>query len=83
MPALFVPVGLAPAGMALLLDAFDCARDAGSSPWNYAVEMSNLVAAGVSDASLHWLIAKNYAEHGVETTLPSDDRHKYFHEWLT
>src|SRR5690242_4792386 len=28
MPTLFVPSGLAPAGMALVLEAFDCARDA-------------------------------------------------------
>jgi hypothetical protein len=72
MPTLFVPAGLALSGMALLLEAFDCARDAGSSPWDYAIGVPQLREAGVSNSSLTWLLQKEYAEHLVESTVPGD-----------
>src|SRR5262249_33856473 len=61
MPALFVPAGLAPAGVALLLEGFDCARDAETSPWDYAIDVPRLYEEGLSDSALRWLIDKKYA----------------------
>src|SRR5260370_36881191 len=72
MPTSLVPAGLPSAGLALLLDAFDIADDSDLSIWEVAVKWRKLRKAGCSDAGLQWLIAKKYAEHALETTLPFD-----------
>ena len=47
-------------------------RSAGLSPWDFAVEMDNLLAAGLSTSDLRWLVRRGYLEHGYEVTRPQD-----------
>jgi hypothetical protein len=77
MPTLFVPTGLTPAGMALLLDAFDVAQDSGLPRWEVAVKWPTLRKAGCTDTGLQWLIAKSFAEHAFERTLPFDRKRSF------
>lgn len=55
----------------LLRDASAYARDLGRSPWDFAVELDSLLAAGVTKADLQWMVCKAYAEHALETTSAS------------
>ena len=58
--------------LAALLTAFDYAADSGLDRWEFAVEMSELLAAGAKLADLRWLIRRGLAEHAKETTVPGD-----------
>ena len=58
--------------LAALLTAFDYAADSGLDRWEFAVEMSELLAAGAKLADLRWLIRRSLAEHAKETTVPGD-----------
>ncbi|HLJ11470.1 MAG TPA: hypothetical protein VKU82_09785, partial [Planctomycetaceae bacterium] len=71
MPTAYLPAGLSSAGLALLLDAYDSALDVNGERWDFAVEISLLLRAGISGNALRWLICKGFAEHGVEL-LPRD-----------
>ncbi len=53
-------------GLAVLLEAFRCAQDANSPPWDFAMEHATLRAAGLSATHLRWLISKGYLEHAIE-----------------
>ncbi len=54
----------------LLSRAADYAHDAGLDPWEFAVEIEELRALGVTINDLRWLLARGYATHAIETTLP-------------
>lgn len=66
-----VRVCLAPrvkSALVTLLEAFDYARDLQTSPWEFAVELSNLRRLKLTDSDLRWLVLEEFAEHVVETT---------------
>jgi hypothetical protein len=56
----------------LLLAAFNYARDAQSDAWQFAVEIDELRPRGLSLSDLRWLLAKGFAEHRREVTIPGD-----------
>lgn len=56
----------------LLIRAADYAADAGGDAWQFAVELRDLNAAGLTRHDLRWLLAKGFAEHAQETTAPGD-----------
>lgn len=74
MPPVQMPAGQAHAGLAFLLEAFDLTRDAGCDPWDLAVELSVLLAAGCSINLLRWLMSKGFLEHGIEFAPLDHDR---------
>lgn len=74
MPPVQMPAGQAHAGLALLLEAFDLTRDAGCHPWDLAVELSVLLAAGCSINLLRWLMSKGFLEHAIEFAPLDHDR---------
>jgi len=56
-------------GLWLLLQAHDYAHDLGCDVWDFAVEISNLLASGLTHSDLRWLVRRDCVEHGHETTL--------------
>jgi hypothetical protein len=52
----------------LLLDAQTCARELGCAPWEFAVEIDQLHAGGVTNTQLRWLLHHGYIAHALETT---------------
>src|SRR5436190_20341115 len=54
------------AALALLLAAADGARAVRRSAWEFAVEIRELRAAGVSNTDLRWLVCQGYAEGALE-----------------
>jgi hypothetical protein len=63
--------------LAALLDAHRCASNLTAPPEHFAVLIAELRRHRVSDATLRWLCAKQYAEHLIETTGPGDAERKY------
>jgi hypothetical protein len=55
--------------LALLAQAFAYARDAGADPWDFALEIDLLYDRGMTISDLRWLVAKNFAEHGQESSV--------------
>ena len=64
-------------GLQLLRDAWEYARDVAIDPWQFAVELQTLRAAGVSNNVLRWLIGRKFVQHGSETTRTADRRRKF------
>jgi hypothetical protein len=58
----------------LLLDASSCARDVGADLWQFSVELSALLRAGLTTNDCRWLIAKGLANHACEMTTHDGDR---------
>jgi hypothetical protein len=56
------------AALALLQHALDCARDAQAPPWDFALEIGQLYAAGLTTTDLRWMVAKEFVEHADETS---------------
>ena len=65
-------VAHAPAALRELVLARDCARDVKSDPWDFAVEIADLMALGIGRSGLRWLVRKSYADHSREVTRPGD-----------
>jgi hypothetical protein len=59
-------------GLMLLSQAFGYARDAQADPWDFALEVDALCATGLTISDLRWLVAKQFAEHGQETSVYGD-----------
>lgn len=55
-----------------LLEADTCARDAQAAPWDFAIEINDLMALGLTKSHLRWLIRKGCVRHAREVTQPSD-----------
>ncbi len=55
-----------------LLEARQYAEELGRSPWDFAVEIDALRAAGATNSALRWLVCSGHVEHGRETTLLGD-----------
>jgi hypothetical protein len=64
-------------GLRLLLRAWQFAQDLSESPWNFAVEISLLRQAGLTDNDLRWLLCKQYAEHATEILRPRHSRRTF------
>jgi hypothetical protein len=56
--------------LALLLEAHDNARSADRPVWDFAVELSFLLATSLSPSTLRWLVCRGYLAQGVEVTKP-------------
>jgi hypothetical protein len=52
--------------LSLLQSARVSALELRRSAWEFAVEISQLHAAGVTNTDLRWLLCKGYVEHGAE-----------------
>jgi hypothetical protein len=51
---------------ALLLEAHRLALDLGCDPWEFAVEIGELRATGLTNNALRWLLHKGYVRHAAE-----------------
>jgi hypothetical protein len=56
------------AALAVLVEGHELARDAGQDGWQFAVDVADLQALGLSKNAVRWLVHKGYARHGIETT---------------
>lgn len=65
------------AGLTLLKQAYDYARDLDRDVWEFAVEIRALREAGLISSDLRWLTWKGYVEHGDETTELGMDRRQF------
>ena len=61
----------------LLLDAAECARDAGTDLWQFSVEISVLRQMGLTKNDCRWLIAQGFAQHACERTTHKTDRRTF------
>ncbi len=62
-------------GLFLLRQAHDYAVELKRSSWDFAVEISSLQEAGLTNSDLRWLVCKGYALFGQEvTTVESTER---------
>jgi hypothetical protein len=64
-------------GLVLLRDAWDCAHDNELDPWQFAVEIDALRAAGLTNTDLRWLINRGLLEHRCEQTRPGDRSRRF------
>ena len=55
-------------GFRILLEAFNDAQEARRKPWDFAVKMAQLQAAGLTKDDLRWLFDRGYVQHAVEKT---------------
>jgi hypothetical protein len=63
-----------------LVSARHSARDVRSDPWDFAVEIGDLMALGLGRSGLRWLVRKGYAEHACEVTRPGDASRRFRRE---
>jgi hypothetical protein len=61
------------AGIGQLLRAYDCALEARSDVWDFAVEIDVLRAVGMTANDIRWLVAKGLVEHGEEISVFGDE----------
>jgi len=54
------------AGLAVLLQAYDYAHELDRDVWDFAVEIGELLAAGLARADLRWLVCQDYIEQATE-----------------
>lgn len=59
------------AALGLLLEEWAFACELKCSPWDFAVEHSDLRAVGLTGNQLRWLLLRNYVEPRIETTQVS------------
>jgi hypothetical protein len=55
--------------LSLLRQAFTCAQDAAADVWDFALEIGRLFDMGLTINALRWLVAKQFAEHGQESSV--------------
>jgi hypothetical protein len=65
------------AGLAQLAEAFAYAQDQGCDPWQFALAIATLLAAGVTESELRWLVSKGYAKHACEITTAQSVARKF------
>jgi hypothetical protein len=65
------------AALALLKRAFDCANDANAAPWDFALEIAQLYAAGLTITDLRWMVVKKFVEQADETTEHGDEHRSF------
>ena len=69
--------GISCGALALLLQAFAYAHDAGGERWDFALEIDRLYVAGLTISDLRWLVAKEFAEHGQECSVHGSPHRSY------
>ncbi len=69
-------VGVA-AALEHLAEAYRFARQLAHDPWEFAVEMRQLLALGLTTSQLRWLSVRGYLQHGCEIT-GREDEHRCF-----
>jgi hypothetical protein len=65
------------AALVLLQHALDCANDARASPWDFALEIGQLYAAGLTITDLRWMVAKEFVEHADETSAHGSEHRSF------
>ena len=65
------------AALALLQRALDCAMDAQAPPWDFALEIGQLYAAGLTITDLRWLVVKEFVEHADETSVHGSEHRSF------
>jgi hypothetical protein len=65
------------AALALLQHALDCARDARAPPWDFALEIGQLYAAGLTITDLRWMVVKEFIEHADETSIHGNEHRSF------
>jgi hypothetical protein len=65
------------AALALLQHALDCAKDAQAPPWDFALEIGQLYAAGLTITDLRWMVVKKFVEHADETSVHGDEHRSF------
>lgn len=65
------------AALTLLQHALDCARDAHAPPWDFAVEIGELCAAGLTITDLRWMVVKELVEHADETSMHGSEHRSF------
>jgi hypothetical protein len=65
------------AGLLLLAEAHDYARDMQCDLWDFAVEIDALQACGLSADDLCWLVDRGYAEQRREVTRRRDPSRRF------
>jgi hypothetical protein len=60
-----------------LVSAWECARDVKSDPWDFAVEIGDLMALGLGRSGLRWLVRKGYVEHAREVIRSGDSSRRF------
>jgi len=64
-------------GIAQLAEAYQYAIDADRDVWDFAIELPNLLACGLTRSDLRWLVSKAYVEHACEITAPQDSSRQF------
>jgi hypothetical protein len=62
---------------AQLLEAREMARNSGRKAWDFAAEINNLTATGVTATALRWLVCRGYAECSREVTESGDSERRF------
>jgi hypothetical protein len=65
------------AALALLQHALDCAQDVQAPPWDFALEIGQLYAAGLTTTDLRWMVAKEFVEHADETSIHGNEHRSF------
>jgi hypothetical protein len=65
------------AGLALLGRAHDYALDSGADRWDFAVEIAQLYALGLTKTELRWLVIRGLAEQGEEVSAYGDEHRSF------
>lgn len=63
-----------PSGLSLLLRAYEYAEDASADPWQFALSVRELEAAGLTVTDVRWLLLKRLASLAREITTPGDPK---------
>ncbi|QDT96841.1 hypothetical protein [Gimesia aquarii] len=67
----------ASAGLYTLLKAFEYAVDTERSEMEFSVEVFRLKELHLTDGDLRWLVCKEFAVHGIETTVPAHKQRQF------
>lgn len=65
------------AGLVVLWRAYIGAQYTGASAWDFALRISRLHEAGMTNSDLRWLVARGFAEHGQETIGHRNSRRSF------
>ncbi len=60
-----------------LLEAYDAAAEIGRDPQAYACQLDQLLAQGIHDTTLRWLLDQGLAQHLLETTRAAHHRRHF------
>jgi len=63
--------------LGLLLEGYEAARDLACDLWEFAVETAALLAEGLTNSQLRWLLSLQYVQHAVEQDK-LDSPHRVF-----